>query len=136
MEQIKKILQDRGIRPSHHRIKVLQYLARSDQHPTVEDIHRDLVPQIPTLTKATIYNALRLFVDKGLVSALNLSGDETRFDYKHQIHAHFHCIRCNNIIDIKSKYSCLDLRKIGAHRIQDAQLVFKGICGACQGPGK
>jgi len=136
MEDIKNLLLSRNIRPSHQRLQILKFLAGTPLHPTVGEIHQTLAPLLPTITKATIYNTLRLFVDKGLVSAFRLSGEEARFDYKHRLHAHFHCILCDKIIDIHSKYPCLDIHRIGPLKIGDVLLVFKGLCDKCQKPGK
>ncbi len=136
MQNAKNILLSRGIRPTHQRIQILKFLAGTPAHPTAEEIHLALCPLMPTITKATIYNTLRLFVDKSLVAALNLSGDEARFDYTRRLHAHFHCIGCDKIIDLPTRYPCLDIQRIGAHKILEIHLVFKGLCDKCRKPGK
>ncbi len=132
MEQFKKNLLADGISPSHHRIKVLEYLATHLTHPTVDTMHHDLIKDIPTISKATIYNTLNLFVEKGLAIALTITGGEIRYDYRTSPpHAHFRCIKCDRVFDVDVKCPCFGLTKIGAHRIQEVQLFFKGICKDC-----
>jgi Fe2+ or Zn2+ uptake regulation protein len=131
MEQIKKLLASNGIRPSHHRILILKYLCGNRNHPTVEEISRDLAHQAPTLTKATIYNSLRVFLEKDIVVSFNTSGGEARYDYKSSAHAHFHCINCNRVIDVLSKYRCYEIKNIGPNKVLQTQLFFKGLCDKC-----
>ena len=127
MEQIKKILISRNIRPSHHRIKILQYMASQKRHPTVGEIYKDLMAVLPTLSKATVYNTLRILEEKEFVTSFKSSGEENRYDYKSDSHAHFHCVQCDRIIDIESEYSCLKTRRIGEHKVLDVHLFFRGI---------
>jgi len=131
MERIKEILSSHDIRPSHHRIKVLQYLAEHHTHPTVEMIYHDMVDIMPTISKATIYNTLNILQEKGLVSATNVSGDETRYEYKKSKHAHFYCMECGKVLDIESDYPCLEIDRIGSNKVWEVQLFFKGACKEC-----
>ena len=87
---------------------------------------------IPTISKATIYNTLKVLQEKDLVTTFNLSGEEARFDFKRKAHAHFHCIRCDRVIDVKSEYPCFKMNRIGANQVSEVQLVFKGTCKKCQ----
>jgi len=132
MERIKKLLLSKNIRPSHHRIKVLQYLEQTHSHPTVEEIHQEVKHMIPTISKATIYNTLKVFQEAGLVTAIPLSGEETRYDFKRKPHAHFHCNRCGKVTDIKTDFPCLSMNSIGAIKLSEIKLVFKGTCEKCQ----
>lgn len=131
MEQVKKLLESHKIRPSHHRILILKYLCGTKNHPTVEEIYRELARQAPTLTKATIYNSLRVFQEKNLVVSFNTSGGEARYDYKSSAHAHFHCMNCGQVIDVLSKYPCYEIKNVGPNKVLQVQLFFKGLCGKC-----
>lgn len=57
-------LKEHGIKPSYQRMKVFQYLVDNHNHPTVDMIYKALCPEIPTLSKTTVYNTLNLFVEK------------------------------------------------------------------------
>ena len=71
MEQLHKLsaekLKKHQIKPSVHRIMVYEYLMTQQNHPTVEQIFLHLRQDFPTISKATIYNTLNLFVEVGLV---------------------------------------------------------------------
>lgn len=132
MEQIKIILENSEIRPSHHRIKILQYLDKQKSHPTAEDIYEDLVTVMPTISKATVYNTLKLFQEKGMISAFNISGQETVYDYPHGRHAHFHCTRCGKVLDIESDFPCLEIEAVEGHSVKSSCLFFRGVCKKCR----
>ncbi|MCX6999857.1 MAG: Fur family transcriptional regulator [Candidatus Sumerlaeota bacterium] len=132
MKQIKKILESRKIRPSLHRLMVLEYIIRRHNHPTPEDIYNDLLTTIPAISRATVYNTLHLLQENGLVFSITIPGEETRYDYKGDSHAHFYCIHCGALRDIDYKCSCLKKRKIGHNLITEVQVCFRGICENCQ----
>ena len=54
-----------GIRPSAQRVAIMQYIMTHHTHPTVGEIFDELCPLIPTLSKTTVYNTLRMFSEKG-----------------------------------------------------------------------
>ena len=54
-----------GIKPSVHRVAVMNFLLNNRIHPTVDTIYAALAPSIRTLSKTTVYNSLKLFVEKG-----------------------------------------------------------------------
>ncbi len=39
-------------------------------------IYRELLDEIPTLSKTTLYNTLNLFVERGIINMLNLEENE------------------------------------------------------------
>ena len=129
---VKEILQGSGVKPSLHRISVLKYLMEKKGHPSVDVIYRYLLNNIPTLSKTTVYNTLKLLTEKGIIVALHIDEVELRYDYIINPHAHFVCIKCGNIYDIDYKSVDLDDKNIEGHEILEAQVNFKGICKKCQ----
>ncbi|OPL15479.1 MAG: hypothetical protein AVO39_08010 [delta proteobacterium MLS_D] len=59
--EAEKRLLEKRIRPSFPRLRILEYLLKSREHPGADDVYRALVDDIPTLSKTTVYNALALF---------------------------------------------------------------------------
>jgi len=131
MKELKKILEEKKIFPSFHRLKILEYLIKNRTHPTVEEIHRDLSREITTLSKTTVYNTLKLFMDKGIVTELTVEGTESRYDINTKPHAHFKCLKCGKIYDLSMDLSIFNLKEIEEHRIMECHVYFKGICKEC-----
>ena len=61
MKSLQEHLIKNGINPSFQRLKILEYLMNNDTHPTVDNIYNALIDIIPTISKTTIYNTLKLF---------------------------------------------------------------------------
>ena len=58
-------LKEKNIKPSLQRIKILEYLAGYPCHPTVDYIFNALHPEMPTLSKSTVYNTLKVLQRRG-----------------------------------------------------------------------
>ena len=56
-----EILENKGIRPSVQRVRIFKFLMQSKQHPTVEMIFNALLPEMPSLSRTTVYNTVELF---------------------------------------------------------------------------
>ena len=73
-------LRKHKIMPSVQRIRIYETLLDTTEHPTVDTIYQSLAKEIPTLSKTTVYNTLKLFQEKGLVLVVNIEDNETRYD--------------------------------------------------------
>lgn len=130
-ENIKIILQKNGIQPSYHRLKILEFLINYRNHPNVDEIYKNLHPQIPTLSKTTIYNTLKVFSEKKLVKEITIEENEVRYDYVEKEHIHFKCKKCNRIYDIYTDCEIMKKRKIEGNLIEEHHIYLKGICKIC-----
>jgi len=99
-QEIEQFLREHAIRPSYQRVKIMEYLKSHKTHPTVEMIYNDLHPEIPTFSKTTVYNTMKLFIDKGLAEAITIDEGETRFDGDTSVHGHLKCKFCGSITDL------------------------------------
>ena len=95
-----KALKDKDISPSHIRIKIYDYLSKDEIHPTVDEIYKDLIDIVPTLSKTTVYNTLKTFVEKDLVRPINLYDNKMRYEFIRTDHGHLKCDKCSKIYDI------------------------------------
>ncbi|HLV09280.1 MAG TPA: Fur family transcriptional regulator [Halanaerobiales bacterium] len=128
IKTIKDLLEKKGIEASFQRLKIYQYLIREKNHPTVNMIFKALSREIPTLSKTTVYNNLKLFEEKEMVVALNLSDHEVRFDADTTVHGHFKCRRCEKIYDFKINSIDTDLK---GYKIEEKEVYYTGICKDC-----
>ena len=100
-EELKKEINQKGINLSHQRLKVLEYLYQNQCHPTVDQIFTDLQKDIPTLSKTTVYNTLRILAGAGLVRIMTIEDNETRYDIVVESHGHFKCESCGSIYNFR-----------------------------------
>ena len=132
IQQINNILLKANIKPSYQRIKILEYLINNNIHPTVDKIYSNLVIDIPTLSKTTVYNTLKLFEKQEVINSLNIDENEIRYDAFRNIHGHFKCQICSNIYDFEYNNNDLKYSGLANYKIEQTELNLKGICPNCK----
>jgi Fur family peroxide stress response transcriptional regulator len=132
MKTIEKHLTDSGIKPSYQRIRIFSYLIEKKNHPTVEMIHKELIYDIPTLSKTTVYNTLKQFVEKGITQIINIEDNETRYDADISTHGHFKCIKCNKVYHFRFDNNNLEINDLEDFEFLQTHLYIKGICKKCK----
>ena len=135
MKAIKKVneyLIKNGIKPSFQRINIFDYLLKNRTHPTVDKIYKELVNEIPTLSKTTVYNTLNLFHEKGIVLIINIEDNETRFDAYTSNHGHFKCNKCGEIFDFELSENMLNFVNLKDYSVDEQHVYLKGICPNCK----
>lgn len=127
-------LLEHNIKPSVQRMAIMSYLDSHRTHPTADEIFNALSTTIPTLSKTTIYNTLKLFVQEGVAQSISIDEKNEHFDANTAVHAHFLCRKCNKIYDafIKSRKlpGEIELKEEG-HKIDEAYIYYRGLCSEC-----
>ncbi len=121
----------KNIKPSPQRIKILEYLMNKRNHPTVDRIYNDLLKDIPTLSKATVYNALDLFKKENLAIVVTIEDNETRYDGEVTSHGHFKCDYCGSIYNFSIDVDKLSIDSLENFKINEKNVYFKGVCPKC-----
>jgi Fur family peroxide stress response transcriptional regulator len=132
-------LREHRYRMTPQRMAVLQELLRTDDHPSVEEIYRELQPSYPMMSLATVYKTVATLKELGEVLELEFSNGHNRYDaHTPHPHAHLICRRCDRIED----YSADELDQLVAgvaartsYHLQSVRLDFYGLCGPCSGSG-
>lgn len=126
-------LQSYGIKPSLQRIAIMEYLLENRIHPTADEIYSTLYAKVPTLSKTTVYNTLKLFVEQGAVLLLMIDDKNVRFDIDTSCHAHLQCCSCNRVFDVPVGDSeLLQAKQLGDFLIVETHLYYKGYCKDCR----
>ena len=131
IDSLAKTLIEKNIKPSYQRMKILEYLMIKKNHPTVDRIFNDLLKEIPTLSKATVYNTLDLFKKENLARVVTIEDNETRFDSKVVSHGHFKCESCGSIFDFEINIDSFSTDSLEHFKINEKNVYFKGICPGC-----
>lgn len=126
-------LQNYSIKPSVQRIAIMGYLMEHHTHPTVDEIYTALSPSIPTLSKTTVYNTLRLLSEQGAVQTLTIDERNTCYDADTSTHAHFLCKHCGKIYDLSNDNTIKKVEgmDMDGHDVQEIHYYYKGICKDC-----
>ena len=131
MDNVSIYLSGYGIRPSYQRIAIMRYLLKNLTHPTADDLFESLRKQSPTLSKTTVYNTLKLFVERGAAMHIGIDEKNARFDGIVTPHAHFRCKDCGCIIDLPLNTKHFLLEEFNGE-IDETYVYLKGICEKCK----
>ena len=94
------ILEEHGIQPTAQRVAVAEYVLRTAEHPSADKVWAVVGENFPVISRATVYNTLNLFVEKGLLRELHLAPDSALFDPNTERHHHFIDEATGQIYDI------------------------------------
>ncbi|MDR2847666.1 MAG: transcriptional repressor [Bacteroidales bacterium] len=124
-------LTDCGVKPSPQRMAIMQFLVMNPVHPTVEVVFNSLLPKMPTLSKTTVYNTLKLLSEHGAIQTIVIDEKNVRYDATTAVHAHFQCKQCGKVFDFKVK-GLKDIKVKAKHfHITECQVYYKGLCEEC-----
>jgi Fe2+ or Zn2+ uptake regulation protein len=120
-----------GVKPSPQRVAIMQFLVTHPVHPTVELIFNSLSPEMPTLSKTTVYNTLKLLSEHGAIQTIVIDEKNIRYDAETFVHAHFQCKRCGKVSDLEVEG--IEELKVKTNRldITECQFYYKGLCEEC-----
>lgn len=131
IDELKNLLDVNGIRLSHQRLLILDYLALNHTHPTAEKIYKDLKEIDPVISQATVYNTLNLLSNKKIIKELDFNMNSKRYELRKRTHGHFICEDCGKICD----FEVIDHREpdeLKDYDIQTEEIVYRGLCPNCK----
>ncbi|MEM9194487.1 MAG: transcriptional repressor [Myxococcota bacterium] len=120
-------LQAAGIRPSTQRLVIAEYVLSTTDHPSADRVFEIVHDRLPMVSRATIYNTLNLFSDKGLLKRVTLTEGRVVFDPNTEPHHHIIDESTGDIYDVpwnKLKVSGLD--RLEGFEISEHQVVLRG----------
>ena len=88
--------------------------------------------QAPGLGMATVYRNLKALVAEGELSAVQLPGENPRFELAgHRHHHHFQCTRCQRVFDVHACPGDLSRLAPQGFSVEDHDLTLYGRCAEC-----
>ena len=99
-ESVAQLLRSRGINPTHQRIEIGYALFENPQHSSADEIFAMVNARHTETSKATVYNTLKLFLDKGLVREVIVDPNKVFYDPNTSVHHHFYDVATGELTDI------------------------------------
>jgi Fur family iron response transcriptional regulator len=81
-------------------VRIASLLLSAPQHLSAEQILESLRGAGARVSKATVYNTLNLFAERGLIRQLSVDGSRAWFDSNVDAHYHFHDMTTGALIDV------------------------------------
>jgi Fur family iron response transcriptional regulator len=96
------LLQSHGIIPTQQRIEIAQALFAKPQHLSAEQVMAVVNQERNLVSKATVYNTLGMFADKGLVREVIVDPNRVFYDSNTREHHHFFNVDTGTLTDIQA----------------------------------
>lgn len=139
-ELLKNQLNDRGLRFTPQRLKILQIFQAlpRGEHWSAEDLHAQLVDQQENISMSTVYRTLHVMTNLGILRELELAEDHKHYELNRSSSEHHHhlvCVHCNKTIEFtEEKIDTIGSKQattMGYH-VLDCQLNLYGVCSDCR----
>ncbi|TET95411.1 MAG: transcriptional repressor [Desulfobacteraceae bacterium] len=136
MKDIIERLKENGVTLTPQRMAIAEFLNKSKNHPTVDEIHKDIQRRYPTMSVATVYSTLELMKELGEIQELSIrKRGKACFDPTPGLHHHLLCRKCGKILDIEfdhpSNCPIMGKESINGCKVEEVQAYLYGICSEC-----
>lgn len=123
-----RILQEHGIQPSAQRVAVARYVLHTESHPSADEVWQRVKADFPQISRATVYNTLNLFVEKGLLRAFAITEGRVVFDPKVEDHHHFIDEESGAIHDVPwDSVAIARTPEVAGYEVREYQVVMRGV---------
>jgi len=133
-----RMLRSRGLRVTPQRLAVLAALAASPEHLSAEDVYEEIRETMPSVSLATVYNALGELRRSGQLRTLPVAG-RVRYDLVSRgPHHHLVCENCHRVVDLDPDGLATPVppqERAKGFEILTAEVIFRSICPDCRAAG-
>lgn len=132
-----EILWNAGHRVTRQRALILEAICAGDGHTSLGEVYARTRTSDRTIDRSTVYRAMRLFVDLGVVVAADTGDAETYYEVARlQPHHHLVCRVCggeSEIGDAALRAMVGEIAERHGFLVETDHLVLFGYCAACDG---
>ena len=126
-----------GLRLTPQRRQVYEVLMDKRDHPTATEVFIRAQKRMPSISLATVYNCLETMVGNGLVKAVHVDREPTRFCANLREHGHFHCSDCGKVTDIEfSQAHDKGWKLPDGFLVNQHDVTLRGLCADCGTPSQ
>lgn len=106
-EAISRLLVSHGLQVTAQRLDIAEYVLRKPQHLSADQILAAMRARGSRVSKATVYNTMNLFSERGLVRTVEVDPERVYYDSTSEPHHHFYNVDTGELIDIPA--DCVQL---------------------------
>ncbi len=127
-----------GYTLTSQRRAVLDALKDFKGHPSAEEVYLLVKKRNPKVALGTVYQALSVLEEIGLIEAKHWSESPVRYDLNKEPHHDIRCTKCGEVAEIPGvefEDFTARIRENTPYQVTNASLVIEGICPGCQTNG-
>jgi Fur family transcriptional regulator, iron response regulator len=99
-ESISKLLTEHGLQVTAQRLDIAEYVLSKPQHVSADQILAAMRQHGSRVSKATVYNTMNLFSERGLVRTVEVDPERQYYDSTCEPHHHFYNVDTGELSDI------------------------------------
>ncbi len=126
-----------SLRVTQPRLAVLDTVTENP-HADTETVYRIVRESLPVVSRQAVYDVLAALTTAGLLRRIQPSGTVARYETRvGDNHHHVVCRSCGVIADVDcavGEAPCLDASQAHGFSIDEAEVVYWGICPGCSAP--
>ena len=94
------MLQHFKISPTRQRVEIAEFLFKRPQHLSAEKILDGVISEGNRVSRATVYNTMGLFANKGVVREILIDRERVFYDSNTDIHQHLYNVDTGELTDV------------------------------------
>ena len=133
--EFRAICERAGVAVTHQRQVIYETLLAMHGHPSPEEVYAEVKEKIPSVSLATVYKNIHLFIESGVFSEVSLHYGSLRVETNAQPHYHLVCTSCKSVTDIEAEdlgIASSTRRLKGGFLAQRYAIDVLGLCPKCQ----
>ena len=134
-DSAEQLLRDHGIQVTAQRLAVMGAVS-ARPHATADDLVSDVRAHIGAVSRQAVFDALGVLSDKGLIRRIQPARSAARYeDRVDDNHHHLVCRHCGRMVDVDCAAGyrpCLDVVDDFGYAIDEAEVIYWGLCPSCQ----
>jgi Fur family transcriptional regulator, peroxide stress response regulator len=134
-KEFREMCESAGLAVTHQRHVLYEILKNMHGHPSPEEVYARVKRRIPTISLATVYKNLHLFIESGIFREVSMHHGSLRMETNQKPHHHLVCTACKSISDIEADELGLAEKQgalPGGFLVQRYAVDVLGLCPTCQ----
>lgn len=127
-------LHERGLRATPERYALLDVICSMDGHFSLEMLQEQVSKKHFSVSLATLYNNIDLFMDAGLICR-HYIGPSVLFERRYGVEPHLHriCRMCGNVQDVRNDRCSNTIcnMRLRGFTVDPSYIYLYGICSKC-----
>jgi Fur family transcriptional regulator, ferric uptake regulator len=134
-QDIREKFRRSGYTLTSQRRAVLEALKEAQGHPSAEDIYLIVKKKNPRVALGTVYQALSVLEEIGVVGSKHWSESPTRYDLNVESHLDIRCAGCGEVSEISGVELGeleMNIRENTPYEVTRTTMVIEGLCPSCK----
>lgn len=138
LRTFRELCADHGIAVTHQRQVLYETMQGMYGHPSPEEVFAAVKERIPSISLATVYKNIHLFVGSGVFRELSMHHGTLRVEMNKHTHHHMVCSVCKRVADLPAvdeiglRPQSSPTRLPGGFLVERISMDVIGICTDCQ----